>query len=144
MGFKSVYTGYFTKPWNTVHLIRFQKQVRWNFLKNNQQTKSKKLENSKWWNQCLEPRIQRERISEKRLSCVPHFGCIRKLKNAAFGGISRQEGIKARPNPKLASLPVSWDTFIWSIFEGSVDVSFAAFDIPQSCAFHSVTVELKK
>ncbi len=66
MGFKSVYTGYFTKPWNTVHLIRFQKQVRWNFLKNNQQTKSKKLENSKWWNQCLEPRIQRERISEKK------------------------------------------------------------------------------
>ncbi len=36
------------------------------------------------------------------------YGCIRKLKNAAFGGcISRQEGIKARPNPKLASLPVS-------------------------------------
>ncbi len=54
-----------------------------------------------------------------------------------------QEGIKARPNQKLASLPVSWDTFTWSIFEGSIDVSFAAFDIPQSCAFHSVTVKLK-
>ncbi len=47
-------------------------------------------------------------------------GCIRKLKNE-----------------------ISWDTFIWSIFEGSIDVSFAAFDIPQSCAFHSLTVELK-
>ncbi len=43
-----------------------------------------------------------------------------------------------------ASLPVSCDTFIWSIFEGSIDVSFTAFGIPQSCALHSVTVELKK
>ncbi len=41
------------------------------------------------------------------------------------------------------SLPVSWDTFIWLIFEVSIDVFFAAFDIQQSCAFHSVTVELK-
>ncbi len=53
------------------------------------------------------------------------------------------QGTKARPNPKLVSLPVSWDTFIWLIFEGSIDVSFTAFDIPQSSAFHSVTVELK-
>ncbi len=64
-------------------------------------------------------------------------------KNATFRGIPRWEGIEARPNPKLASLPVSWDTFIWSIFEGSIDESFAAFGIPQSCAFHYVMVELK-
>uniref|UniRef100_A0A672MVI6 G-protein coupled receptors family 1 profile domain-containing protein n=1 Tax=Sinocyclocheilus grahami TaxID=75366 RepID=A0A672MVI6_SINGR len=31
-----------------------------------------------------------------------------------------------------------------SNFEGSIDVSFTAFDIPQPCGFHSVTVELKK
>ncbi len=41
------------------------------------------------------------------------YGCIQKLKNAAFGGIPRQEGIKANLNPKLASLPVSRDTFFW-------------------------------
>jgi len=32
----------------------------------------------------------------------------------------RKEGITAHLNPILASLPVSWDTFIWSIFEGSI------------------------
>ncbi len=72
------------------------------------------------------------------------MGCIRKLKNAAFGGrISRQGGIKARPNPKLASLLSheisSSDRFVKTAF-----VSFAAFDIPQSCAAaRSMTVELK-
>ncbi len=50
---------------------------------------------------------------------------------------------KEKSNTVTALLPVSWDTFIWSIFEGSIDVSFAAFDIPQSCAFHSMTFEIK-
>ncbi len=52
----------------------------------------------------------------------------------------RRMHLEARPNPKLASPPVSWDTFIWSICEGSIDVSLAAFDVPQSCAFISVTL----
>ncbi len=48
---------------------------------------------------------------------------------AAYGG----------RNSMIVSHPVYWHTFIWFIFEGSVDVSFAAYDIPQSCEF-----ELKK
>ncbi len=53
------------------------------------------------------------------------------------------QGRKGRPNSNSTLLPVSGGTFFWSKFEGSIDVSFTAFDIPQSCAFHSVTAELK-
>ncbi len=41
-----------------------------------------------------------------------------------------------------ASLPAFWDAFIWSIFEGSIDISLGAFDIPQSCVFAFVTAFL--
>ncbi len=44
-------------------------------------------------------------------------------------GDAFQEGIEARPNTKLHFLSRE-------VFEDSIDVSFAAFDTPQSCAFH--------
>jgi len=40
------------------------------------------------------------------------------------------QGINARLNPMLALLEFSWETFIWSVFEGSIDVPLTAFDIP--------------
>ncbi len=59
------------------------------------------------------------------------------------GSIWRLEGSQACLNPMIMSYTVGWDAFNWSFFEGSINVSFAAFDIPQSCTFHSMTVELK-
>jgi len=40
----------------------------------------------------------------------------------------------------LVSLPVSE---ILHLMKGSIDLSFTALNIPQSCAFYSVTFELK-
>lgn len=50
---------------------------------------------------------------------VLYSSWIRKLENVAFGGhISRMH--QSILNPVLASLPVSWDAFIWLIFESSM------------------------
>lgn len=46
-------------------------------------------------------------------------------------------------NSMTVSHPVYCDTFIWLIFEGSINISFTAYDIPQSCAFYFMRVELK-
>ncbi len=58
-----------------------------------------------------------------------------------YAKVERHQGMG--PNLMIVYLSVSWDVFIWLIFEGSKDLSFTAFDIPQSYVFDSVTIELK-
>ncbi len=43
----------------------------------------------------------------------------------------------------LASPSLSWDPFIWSIFEGSIDVSFATLDMSQICAVNFMKLKNK-
>lgn len=52
-------------------------------------------------------------------------------------------GRNHRPNPMLASPSLSWDAFIWSIFEDSKDVSFAPLDMPQIWEFNFMKLKNK-
>ncbi len=53
------------------------------------------------------------------------------------------QGRNHHPNPMLASPSLSWDAFIWSIFEGSIDASFATLDMSQICAFNFMKLKNK-